>query len=151
MEEQKQHEEQQSENGKANFKEFIETCQEHELYFVIDEAGAFIWRMNHLAANGQIPEDSMGGVMKDMMAINRMQGEAAQETKRFGVNFELVNKEGDTSEETKQPCQEYWDWLKHWNNWKETFTDETWDAFIKAVESKGDLTSFLPKTKWSDK
>jgi hypothetical protein len=134
-----------------DFEKFIETCTEHELYFVIDEAGAFIWRMNHMLGHGQIPEQDVEGVSQDIIAINKMQGEAAQKTKRFGVNFELVDhKDPLSSRDVKIPCPEYWAWLKHWNEWKKNFTDESWDAFMAASKEKADLTEYLPKTRWHE-
>ena len=46
--------------------EFAERCSEAELYFIIDECGAFIWRMNHDLADGRI-EDHDGKIAMDMM------------------------------------------------------------------------------------
>jgi hypothetical protein len=138
-------------NPKQEFNEFIESCTEHELFFVIDEAGAFIWRMNHLINNQQIPEADIDAVTKDIVSVNKMQGIAAENTKRFGVNFELVEQHNEIMNQTfKVPCPEYWAWLKHWNEWKNAFTDESWDAFIKAVDAKGDLTEYLPKKRWNE-
>lgn len=136
---------------KQDFNEFIETCTEHELFFVIDEAGAFIWRMNHNIDHGNIPAEDMDGVTKDIISINQMQGEAAKQTKRFGVNFELVTQQHEpTGREIKIPCPEYWTWLKHWNNWKNAFNDDTWAEFMKAVSNKESLESFLPTKRWHE-
>ena len=139
------------EQKEIDFKNFIETCSEHELYFMIDESGAFLHRMNHLISHGGIDQEHVEGVYKDIAAVNKMQGQGAEQTKRFGVDFSLVEEYNEALKfNVKVPCPDYWKWLKHWNDWNESFNDETWDKFVTALDKKESVEEFLPKTKWNE-
>lgn len=134
-----------------DFQKFIETCEEYELYFTIDEAGSFIWRMTNLVNAGKIPPEQVDGVSQDMLTINSMQGLAAEQTKRFGVDFKITEEYNESAKQNiKKPSEEYWKWLTFWNNWKNGFTDETWDQFTAAIDKQESVVEFLPKTKWND-
>jgi len=47
----------------AKQKEILE-MSEIDTFFLIDEAGAFMWRMNHEMAHGRIPAESHAGSFK---------------------------------------------------------------------------------------
>lgn len=137
---------------KIEFEKFIEICQEFELYFLLDEAGSFIRRMNYMLKNKQIPPENLTGLNQDIIAVNKMQAKAAEQTKRFGVDFKLLEEYNETIKQNiKTPSPEYWVWLKHWNNWKNEFTDELWGKFMAAHEKQESIDEYLPKIKWNDK
>lgn len=136
---------------KEDFQEFIKNCEEYELFFTIDEAGSFIYRMRQALSNGVIPETDVDGVNQDVIAINKMQGDAAAQTIRFGVDFKLIEQFNDLLKKNiTMPCPEYWKWMKYWNDWRGEFTDETWGEFSTALNNKESVAQFLPKKKWNE-
>ena len=51
----------------------IRFCNEVDTFFVINECGAFIWRMNHEMGRGRIPEESINGVNEDITNVREIQ------------------------------------------------------------------------------
>ena len=63
MEDQKNTPEEMSEQDKKD----ILSMDEPTSYFLVDECGMFLFRMNHDMADGRIPKESHEGILKDMM------------------------------------------------------------------------------------
>jgi len=121
------------------FEEMIKTCSEDKLYFIVDECGAFTWRMNHELSHGRI-EDPKGEVAKDIQNVRELQQKAVAETKRFGVpEFDV-----------KQPSEDYWKWYRHWDSWKKGLTNEEWDIVNSKLQKEESLEGHLPTKKWNE-
>lgn len=105
------------------FTETIAECDEINLYFLIDHAGGFIWRMNHDMADDRIPREHHAGIDSDVMKAREQQQRAVEQCSRFG--FEPL-KDG-------QPTDEYWSWFRMWDGWKKSLTDEDWREFNAAL------------------
>jgi len=87
-------------------------------YFLIDECGAFIWRMNHEMSHGRIPEESHPAVQEDVNNVYELQKFAVDNLGRFNVDPEsAMDKENG----------EYWKWYRFWDNWKKGLSDEDWN------------------------
>ena len=125
------------ENKKAEILEMGEV----DTYFLIDECGAFIWRMNHEMSHGRIPEESHAAINEDIVNVHELQKFAVDNLMRFGVDPESTNdrKNGD-----------YWKWYRFWDNWKKGLRDEEWDAVSNALQSKESYEKYLPKNTWRD-
>ena len=93
---------------------------EVELYFLIEGAGGFIWRMNHEMSHGRIPEESIAGVNRDIENVRQQQLEAIKELPRIGIAKPL--------EENGTATPEYWTWYRKWNAWHHNMTDDQWNA-----------------------
>lgn len=84
----------------------IEQASEVELYFIIDCAGYMMWRLNHDAADGRIPN---AGVDESIKSIHDTQQEAVNQLTRFGISPFL--------EDGKSPSKAYWDWYYRWDKY----------------------------------
>ena len=117
-------------------KKDILSMDEATTYFLINECGMFLFRMNHDLADGRIPEESKADVLKDMNNIREVQMFTAENLQRFGVDPKSV--------EDKENG-EYWKWYTFWDKWKNDLTDDEWK-----VVSTGEYKEYLPKTSWKD-
>ena len=117
-------------------KKDILSMDEVMTYFLIDECGAFLFRISHDMSNGKIPEESHDAITTDLVNIRMLQKFTVDNLQRFGVDPESAyNKEdGD-----------YWKWLNHWNDWKNNLPDEVWQKV-----SEGEYEEYLPKHKWNE-
>ena len=117
-------------------KEDILSMDEVMTYFLIDECGAFLFRMAHDMADGKIPEDAHETITTDLVNIRQLQKFTVDNLHRFDVDPESAyNKEdGD-----------YWKWLNHWGDWKNNLTEEEWGKV-----SIGEYEEYLPKHKWNE-
>lgn len=117
-------------------KKDILSMDEVMTYFLIDECGAFLFRMTHDMAKGKIPEEAEPAVMADVVNIRQVQKFAVENLGRFGVDPETVKdrENGD-----------YWKWLRFWNEWKNNMTDEAWEKV-----SVGEYKDHLPTKSWKD-
>ena len=134
-------------------KEFVETCSEHDLYFFIDECGAFSWRMNHDLNSGKIDVDEEGAsaIRKDIEKVQEMLETSVEQVKRFGVDFHFVEVENTILAGTsRKACDEYWKWYRHWDNWKKELTNEQWDEMNAKMKRKESIEDFLPNKKWNE-
>jgi hypothetical protein len=114
----------------------ILSMDEATTYFLINECGMFLFRMNHDMADGRIPEEAHEGITKDMVNIREVQKFAADHLDRFGVDPESVE---DKTE------GEYWKWYTFWDEWKKNLTDDEWK-----VVATGEYKEYLPTTSWKD-
>jgi hypothetical protein len=125
------------ENKKAD----ILKMGEVDTYFLIDECGAFMWRMNHDMAHGRIPQEAHAAITEDIAAVREIQQFAVDNLTRFGVDPESAKdrKNGD-----------YWKWYGFWDDWKKGLSDEDWNSVNALMHQQQPYDKFLPKGKWQD-
>lgn len=105
-------------------------------YFLVDECGMYLFRMNHDLADGRVPDESKEEVLKGMAEIRVIQKFTVDNLGRFDVDPESAfDKENGN----------YWKWYRFWSNWKNNLTDDEWK-----VVSTGEYQPYLPKTSWKD-
>ena len=114
---------------------------ETETFFLIDECGGFIWRMNHEMSHGRIPIESHAGVHEDMMAVKELQQFVVDNLMRFGVD-PLSAKDRENGD--------YWKWFGFWDKWRNGLSDEDWDNMIKLIKNNESYEKYLPETTWKD-
>ena len=117
-------------------KKDILLMDEPTTYFLINECGNFMFRMNHDMADGKIPKESEEAVITDVNNIRIIQKFAADNLDRFGMDPESV-KDGDKGE--------YWKWYRFWDEWKTGLSEDEW----KDVAT-GNYKPYLPTTTWKD-
>ena len=117
-------------------KKDILSMDEATTYFLINECGMFLFRMNHDLADGKIPEESIEAVKTDMINIREVQIFTVEHLDRFGVDPKSVE---DKTE------GEYWKWYTFWDEWKKNLTDDEWE-----VVASGEYKEYLPKTSWNE-
>jgi hypothetical protein len=124
-----------------NKKEMILKMGEVDTYFLIDECGAFMWRMSHEMAHGRIPQESHAAVQEDINAVREIQVFAVDNLLRFGIDPESAKdrENGD-----------YWKWYTFWDDWKKGLSDEDWNAVNLLISKKESYEKYLPKTTWKD-
>lgn len=106
----------------------IQDLNELELYFLVEECGGFIWRMNHDMADGRIPESEHAGIDVEIENVKKFQMQAINELPRVGIVQPL--------DETGHGTDAYWAWYRKWNQWHHNMSDESWRA-VNAVTAKG--------------
>ena len=125
-----------AENMTEQEKQDILSMDEVTSYFLINECGAFIFKITHDISKGVIAEAEQHAVMTDVNNIRSLQKFAVDNLMRFGVDPETVNdrENGD-----------YWKWYKHWDNWKNNLPEESWK-----LVSEGKYKEHLPKKSWNE-
>lgn len=124
-----------------NKKEEILKYDEVETYFLIDECGAFTWRMSHEMAHGRIPQEAHADIQKDIENVRELQAFAVENLMRFGVDPESAKDREDG---------DYWKWYIFWDNWKKGLSDEDWNVVSSLIEKKESIEEYLPKNTWRD-
>jgi len=123
---------------KQEARDRIESAPEIEIYFMVDECGDFIWRMNHSMANGRIPTSAHAEVSHDVANTREVQSLCVEQLPRFGINDAL---------DGVQPTAVYWEWYRRWNHWhKNVLTDEQWGEILAAMREGEDLQRFYPES-----
>ena len=114
---------------------------EVDTYFLIDECGAFMWRMNHDMGHGRIPQEAHADIQDDINGVREVQQFAVENLMRFGVDPESTkdHENGD-----------YWKWYKFWDNWKKGLSNEDWDAVSQLMKNKESYEKYLPETTWKN-
>lgn len=114
---------------------------EVDTYFLIDECGAFMWRMNHSMARGLIDEDKHAEVQSDINKIREVQKFTVDNLGRFGVDPESAKdrENGD-----------YWKWYHFWDNWKKGLSDPEWNTIYENMVEDKPFENLLPKGNWRD-
>jgi len=125
------------ENKKAE----ILKMNEVNTYFLIDECGAFIWRMNHEMAHGRIPQENHAAIQGDINNVGEVQKFAADNLTRFNVDPETVN---------DRKNGEYWKWYRFWDDWKKGLSNEDWNAVNQLMINNKSIDEYLPKGTWRD-
>ncbi len=132
------------------FVEYVESCQEVELYFMINELGGFVWRMTHdMNKHGRIPEKEHPGIRKDVIAMQVRAGVAVDHTTRFGVVTPREPKKSTfTGEEHVGPSDDYWLWFRWWDAWSKSLSDEVFNEMDADMSAKRDLSKWRPDGEW---
>lgn len=98
----------------------IDRGPEAVVYFLIEDLGGFIWRMNHDMADWRIPEKEWPGIDREIAVARVEQGRLCEALPRFGVAKPL--------DDGGRPTEEYWAWYRWWNAWHKGMSDEQFDA-----------------------
>jgi len=125
------------ENKKAE----ILKMNEVNTYFLIDECGAFIWRMNHEMGHGRIPQENHAAIQEDINNVREVQKFAADNLTRFNVDPETVN---------NRKNGEYWKWYLFWDDWKKGLSNENWNTVNQLMTNNKSIDEYLPKGTWRD-
>ena len=105
----------------------IERGPEAVVYFLIEDLGGFIWRMNHDMADGRIPEKEGAGIDKEIALARTEQRRLCVEAlPRFGVATPWIEGAG--------PSDEYWAWYRWWNAWHKCMPSEQWSEVDAALD-----------------
>jgi len=137
---------------KEILEKFISTCPEYNLYFFINECRAFISAMSHDLREGKIDldEEKKMLIAEDIKNVRETQEKAVEQTKRFGVDFKIVEEYDNTlKKNVKKACSEYKKWYRHWDNWKKSLSDENWDIIVTKIKKEESIEEFLPNKKWN--
>ena len=114
----------------------ILSMDEATTYFLINECGNFLFRMNHDLADGRIPEESKADVQNDMINIREVQMFTVENLDRFGVDPKSVE---------DKDKGDYWKWYTFWDEWKNKLSDDVWK-----IVATGEYKVYLPTTSWKD-
>jgi len=113
----------------------IESCQEIELYCIIDMLGAYVWGTNHDLADGRI--DSTPELEKSIVEAQEDIVTTIGQLTRFGISPFL--------EDGKSPTETYWSWFRTWDNYiKNVLTDKEWNDLNAVMSAGGDLSKYRP-------
>lgn len=121
----------------------LETLDEISLYFVINECGGFIWRMNHDMADGRIPIEHHDAIEKDIKNVRRTQMDAVALLPKFGVAQ-------PTQGENKTPTEEYWKWFRWWDGYIKGLSEEAWKDLNRKITAKEDYSNYRPQGDWKE-
>ena len=110
-------------------------------YFLIDECGAFTWRMNHEMAHGRIPKESHAAIDKDIKGVKELQQFAVDNLTRFGVD-PTTAKDGENGE--------YWKWYHFWDGWKKGLSNEDWNKVMVLISQNKPFDEYMPTKTWRD-
>jgi hypothetical protein len=132
-----------TEEAKIDPYDFIKTCDEQKLYFVINFYGGVVWRFAHDMADGRITvSDSW---YEDEMKIRKLIEAAAEQTIRFGVEEPLGEV---TASGLKTPTEEYWKWFRWWDSYFKTMNPVDYDIFIDKMDNDEDYSMYRPEGEW---
>ena len=123
----------------------IEELKEIEVYFIINEIGGFIWRMNHDMADGRIPEKDWPAIDRDIKKMSETQQYAVSITPKFGV----VPPYRDP-QENKRPSAQYWAWFRWWDGYVRGLPEEEWKILSQKIDKDEDFSSYRPAGAWQD-
>lgn len=119
--------------------EFIKTCSEQDLYFIINILGGFIQRMKHNMGD----EETSGKVFSlssEQFAIEY----CILQTRRFGVEIPEPEKGQHV-----QITPSYRAWFKWWNSYfQNELTAEELDEYHILRSAGKDISHFRPKGNW---
>ena len=120
-------------------KEQIDKASEEILYFIINDLGGLIWRINHDVSDGRI--DEYPNMLEDLKNMRETQNYCVSLLTKFGVDPKSVNDRENGS---------YWKWFHFWDNWKNNLTNEQWEQLDNKISKEEDYSEFLPTNKWND-
>lgn len=121
----------------------LNALDEISLYFVINECGGFIWRMNHDMADGRIPIESHDAIDKDIAGVRRTQQDAVSLLPKFGVDQ-------PTQGPSRAPTEEYWKWFRWWDSYIKGLSEKEWEELNKKISNKEDYSKYRPQGDWKD-
>lgn len=114
---------------------------ETDSYFLIDECGAFMWRMTHDMSHGRIPKESHAAIQEDIDGIWEIQKFVVNNLMKFNIDPESAKdkKNGD-----------YWKWFRFWDNWKKGLSDEDWNSIKQLMKNNESYDKYLPEGTWKN-
>jgi len=118
----------------------IEEADELGLYFMINEIGGFVWRMNHDMADGRIPEKDWPMIDEEIARLRPLQTFAVSQLTRIGVETPL-------KEDGKSPTDEYWAWFRWWDGYIKGLPEDQWKE-LESAYPNGDYSKFRPEGEW---
>ena len=122
--------------------EMIDGMNEISLYFLIEEIGGFIWRMNHDMAHGRIPIDSHVVIDSDISNVRKHQAYAVERLRDVVEGL-------DPTDADAHPTTEYFNWYRWWNNWhKNELTEEQWSEISIKMRNGEDISTYRPQGSW---
>jgi len=110
-------------------------------YFLIDECGAFMWRMNHDMAHDRIPEASHEAVQEDINNVGIVQKFVVDNLGRFDIDPESTKDRENGA---------YWKWYRFWDNWKKGLSDEEWNTIDQLMKNEKSIEKYLPEGTWKN-
>jgi hypothetical protein len=125
-------------------KEKIDDGPERVVYEIINEIGAFNWRMSHDHNRGDFTIAEWEGINKDIVRFAAIQHYAVSTLTRFGI----VNPfESDGT----HPSEEYWAWFHWWDDYFKKMSPKIWNEFERKSHANEDLSKYRPSGNWRDK
>lgn len=110
-------------------------------YFIINEIGGFIWRMNHDMADGRIEKEHHTSIDKDIKRMQDLQLYAISQLIRFGVDEPFVDGHGSP---------QYWAWFRWWDAYIKGISNDEWRRLDLKLKQKEDVSGFRPEGDWRD-
>ena len=112
---------------------------EYDSYFLIDECGAFMFRMNHDMAHDRIPQESHAEIQEDINNVGELQKFVVDNLTRFSIDPESAK---------DRENGEYWKWYRFWDSWKKGLSDEDWDTMTQLMSKEESIEKYLPWNKF---
>jgi hypothetical protein len=121
----------------------VSTLDEIQAYFLINQIGGIIWRMNHDMADGRIPEEEHPKIDEELARISKTQIQAISSLHRFGVTqpFRDAN---------QQPSGAYVAWFKWWDSYVKGLSEGVWRVLEARVNHQLDVSEYRPEGDWHD-
>jgi hypothetical protein len=121
---------------------------EIQYYFLINECGGFIWRMNHDLADDRIdlptdPEERKKAITEidnDIKEMRTIQAFVVSKLPDVGVQNPLMD--------DSKPSEEYWKWFHWWNDYVNSMSQEKWSELSIKIEAKEDISAWRPSGDW---
>lgn len=128
-----------------NEKEIYEAT-EWDMWAWIYQLGGQLFWLRHEWADGRL-DAPYEDVKKEEEILQYRIEYLVYSLKRFGVKFDAEPKAG---EHIKKNQESYWKWYKHWSDHWEKMPKDKYDEFCKIKREGGDISDYLPKTKWNE-
>jgi len=123
----------------SNLKRIVENGPEIYAYMYIQQLGGAIWRLNHDAADGRIPDSPK--IDRDIAEMRKQQLELIKSLSKYGV--EPLNEDG-------HPTEQYWKWYHWWNNYIEGLPQIDWQRLDKEMSENIDVSNWRPPGSWKE-
>ena len=127
-------------------KEVVCNMAEWDVWAYINQTGGQLFWLRHEWADGRLDAPYESVKKEEQMLQYRIEF-LVYSLKRFGVEFEAEPMAG---EHIKTNQDSYWKRFEHWQNHWEKMPKEQYDEFCKIKRQGGDISAYLPKTKWNE-
>jgi hypothetical protein len=122
-------------------KKIADEADEITLYFIINECGSFIWRMNHDMADSRIPQEHHAEIDKDIIKVREFQSYSVSLLPKFGVEIPTQN---------GTQTNDYWKWFRWWDNYVKGLPTNEWLKLENKMNSKEDYSMYRPQGNWKE-
>jgi hypothetical protein len=120
---------------------------EMDFYFIINECGGFIWRMNHDLADDRItlssdPEEKarqIASIDRDIERMREIQKYMVSKLTKFG----FISTDVDS-----KPTEDYWKWFRWWDGYIRGMSQEQWRELDRKLTAKEDVSAYKPEGDW---